>query len=266
MIITIDVGNTHAVFGLWVHEQLKDTCRLSTSSRRTPHEWAFLIRSWLNSPWGEGGISTEEHHSSMIYSSVVPSVDHALEQAFRMLDFKEIRPFDLSMKLPITFDYPNPERLGKDRIVNAASGVFFHGEDLIIVDFGTAVTFCVLTSGIYRGGVIIPGVQAGLDFLASQTAQLPRLASKQDVSVLGRSTEESILSGAHFGWEGMISHILKQLKNEIIQKKMLQNEEDLRIVATGGLSHDTVPQDQAFDVIDANLTLRGLHKIFLMNR
>ncbi len=266
MLITVDIGNTHTVFGLWTHQCLKEVCRFSTSSKRTAHEWAFLIQDWLKITENPHiDLTNSFSHASMIYSSVVPSVDNHLEEAFSILNFKKIQSFNLNMKLPISFDYSNPENLGKDRVVNSTAGIFFYGKNLIIVDFGTAITFCVIISSSYRGGVIAPGLQAGLDFLASKTAKLPPLSWKQNVRILGKSTEESILSGAYFGWQGLISHILENLRHEILTTGLLSKQEDLQVIATGGPTHNFFLNEQLFDIVDPNLTLRGLHRIFLLN-
>ena len=263
MLITIDVGNTHTVFGLWIHEQLENVCRFSTVSGRTPHEWLFLIREWLNESLSSSRYTFDD--SSMIYSSVVPSTDSSLEETFSILGFKDIQQFNLTMKLPISFNYSNPETLGRDRVVNSAAGIFFYGTNLIIVDFGTAITFCIIISSSYQGGVIAPGLQAGLDFLASKTAKLPQLSWRQNIRILGKSTEESILSGAHFGWEGLVSYILEHLKTEILTNNLLPKGEALQVIATGGPTHSFFLNEQLFDVVDPNLTIRGLHKIFLTN-
>ena len=266
MLITVDVGNTHTVFGLWTHQRLQEVCRLSTSPKRTAHEWAFLIQHWLATTENQfNNLKDNLAHASMIYSSVVPSVDNPLEESFSILNFNKIQSFNLNMKLPLSFDYLNPESLGKDRVVNSTAGIFFYGTNFIIVDFGTAITFCVTIASSYRGGVIAPGLQAGFDFLVSRTEKLPHLSWKQNVRVLGKSTEESILSGAHFGWEGLVSHILKSLKHEILTTGLLSTQDDLQIIATGGPTHNFFMNEQLFDVVDPNLTLRGLHKIFLIN-
>ncbi len=268
MLITIDVGNTHTVFGLWISRQLKDVCRFSTSLKRTSHEWSSLIRGWLESIKKRFRLHNNKDSSSsfsMIYSSVVPSIGAPLEEAFSILEFKDIQCFNLDMQLPISFNYPSPQSLGMDRIVNSIAGILLYGKNLIIVDFGTAITFCLIIDSVYLGGVIVPGLQAGLDFLASKTAKLPQLSWNRNNNVLGKSTEESILSGTHLGWSGMVSNILLNLKSEVLRKKIINNINELQVVATGGYSHNFFLDEQFFDIIDRNLTLRGLHKIFCMN-
>ena len=262
MLITADIGNTQSVFGLWSSNQLVNIIRVPTSTERTQHEWISLFEPLVKQTAYTQGKDPE---IKVIYSSVVPSVDNSLEEAFRRLSSKKILKLHCNLKLPFKLDHPAPESLGTDRIANSAAGVLLYGDDLIIVDLGTAITFCVITSRVHRGGMIAPGIQAGLDHLASKTAQLPKLSFKKDVNVIGRSTSESMLAGAFYGWEGMVDNIILRLKQEILKMKWVDRIEKLQVIATGG-NIDRFPLNETvFDIVDKNLTLRGLHQIYLMD-
>ena len=281
MLLTADIGNTDTVLGLWLDDQLKNVSRFSTSPQRTAHEWFFLLKLWLGSfsdSEGKAQVQVQADDGSLenvIYSSVVPAVDSSIEEAFSLTGFKNITRLKADMRLPITFDYPNPKSLGADRIANSVAGIQLYGNHLIIVDFGTAITFCVVIDSVYRGGVIAPGVKAGLDFLAEKTAKLPRISftqrravaptgtGKKDASALGKSTEDSILAGVRFGWEGMVASILQNLKEDILEKNLIEDINKIQIIATGGITNHFFLNDQMFDIIDTNLTLRGLREIFL---
>ena len=261
-LITVDIGNTQSVFGLWICNELIKVVRVSTSIERTQDEWKRLLEDSVYK------MDSEKHGDSeinVIYSSVVPAINILLESVFSLLGSKTIVKNAYTLHLPFKFDYPSPETLGTDRIANSAAGVSLYGNDLIIADFGTAITFCVITSKIYRGGVIIPGLQAGLDHLALKAAQLPKLSFKKKVDILGKSTAGSILAGSCHGWEGMVANILQKLKHKIYTMEWVQKIEKLQTIATGGVTDEFSLDETIFDIIDTNLTLRGLYQIFKWN-
>ena len=264
MLITADIGNTQSVFGLWSSDRLVDTIRVSTVTERTQDELRLLMEPLLKT-------NTQEPEVNAIYSSVVPSIDERLEGALRMLNSKKILKLHYGLELPFKFDYPIPESLGTDRIANSTAGVLLYGDDIIIVDFGTAITFCIIISRVYLGGLIAPGLQVGLEYLASKTAQLPELFFpksffKKDFDIIGKSTSESMLAGTFYGWEGMIHNIILKCKQKILKMKWIDPIKKLQVIATGGITNMSSLDETVFDIVDKNLTLRGLHQIFKLNR
>jgi len=259
--LTIDIGNTHTVFGLWSAESQKSksrnlvsTCRLSTDTNRTACEWYYFLSQWVNN-------TTKIHKNKIkiaIYSSVVPTVSAVLEKTYKLLKINQtIRVDHQSENLPFQFEYENYKTLGADRIANTIAGIELYGENLIIVDFGTAITFCLIVNKKYYGGVIAPGFHSALKSLSQNTAKLPEIRFQSKTDVLGKSTVESIEAGSYFGWKGLIKEILFELKNHKIVK---QNK--IKVIATGGISDSLGFAHSIFDVIDKNLTLKGLLKYY----
>ncbi len=258
-LITLDIGNAHNVFGIWDNKELISVDRFPNKIAVTSDEWKKMIISFFHRK-----LNSEKDFSKVkvIYSSVVPKIDSKLESAFSALKITEIVKMSSELKLPFTFDYPNRNTLGADRLANAAGGVLFYGKNLLIVDFGTAITFCLVLENVYYGGAIVPGIEMALDSLSSATAMLPRTSYKKPFHVPGRSTTESITSGIHFGWEGMIKNIIYKLLDEAIRIKKLKNKNDIQIIATGGISEKLFFNQYIFDIIDTHLTLKGLMGVF----
>ena len=262
-LITLDIGNTHNVFGIWDNKKLVWVDRHSNKVSTTSDEWKRMIISFF-----QKSLSPETDFSKVkvIYSSVVPDIDSKFESALSSLKITEILKMNASLRLPFTFDYPNKSTLGADRLANAAGGVLFYGKNLLIVDFGTAITFCLVLENVYYGGAIVPGIEMALNSLASGTAMLPRVSYKKPFHLPGRSTTDSIISGIHFGWEGLIKNIIYKLLDHAIRIKKLKNKNDIQIIATGGISEKLFFNQYIFDIIDIHLILKGLMGVFYYNR
>ena len=250
MILTADIGNTNSVFGIWDQHNLVSSCRLSTDKNRTAFEWAQLLKGWAE--------FKDPHRLQAIYASVVPSVNTALEECFDLLQIKKCARLAHDMRFPFTFDYEQYPTLGADRLANAAAGVLYYGDNLIIVDFGTAITFCLITGKVYRGGVIAPGIHSSLDALFRHTAKLPEISFYPVKTVLGKSTVLSIEAGAYFGYKGLIREILGELKKTDEARAVRERDQKLLVVSTGGISESLDFSGEFFDIVDKNLTLRGL--------
>jgi type III pantothenate kinase len=181
-------------------------------------------------------------------SSVVPSKNSAVLAAFP--NAVVLGPH---LDLGVGIDYPNPESIGADRLANAAACAALYGTPAIVVDFGTAVTFDVLSSrGSYIGGVIAPGLNAMTNYLHEKTALLPLVKLKEPKSAVGRSTIDAMLAGAVHGYRGLIREILSQITAEAFRKKKPV------VVATGGDAKLIAGKLAIFDQVDPLLTLRGL--------
>ena len=248
MTLTVDVGNSHTVVGLWKGGGLTQTLRLSTDAKRTADEWRILLNAWLKDSRVEGKISRAA------FCSVVPAASSALGDAIIAMGVKSPLWLSADIKLNFGFNYPQPQTLGADRIADLIAAKHFFGENCIAVDFGTAITFSVLTEGKFQGGVIAPGITSSLEALFSSTAKLPKIAFHQTKSGLGKSTGESIEIGAFVGWRGVVREILAEIKRELPL-----NGANHKVVATGGISESLDFAPDFFDVVDKNLTLKGLY-------
>ncbi|MBS0617309.1 MAG: type III pantothenate kinase [Spirochaetes bacterium] len=247
MTLTADVGNTHTVVGLWHEGNLGETLRLASDARRTADEWRLFLTTWLQSVSGSAKISRA------ILSSVVPAARSALGEAMLTMGVSAPHWVSCEQKLNFAFDYPQKQTLGTDRIVDVVAARHYFGVNCIVVDFGTAITFSVLTNGAFQGGVIAPGIISSLEALSSSAAKLPKIAFQRVENAIGKSTAESITIGAYVGWRGVVREILSELRRSLPQQGSAH-----KIIATGGISESLDFAPDFFDVVDKNLTLKGL--------
>ena len=254
MLLVIDVGNTNMVLGVYKDTELLDHWRISTDRQRTTDEYGVLIRElfYLND-------FRADDINAIIISSVVPPVVPTLERMCQ-------RYFGLSplligpgVKTGMDIRYDNPREVGADRIVNAVAAYEKYGGPVIIVDFGTATTFCAVDAkGVYLGGSICPGIGISTEALVQRTAKLPRIELKRTASVICRNTIESMQAGVFYGFVGQVEGIVSRMRREL--------DMSARVVATGGLAVVIAPATKAIDVVEPMLTLEGLRIIYERNR
>ena len=254
MLLVIDVGNTNMVLGVYKDTELLDHWRISTDRQRTTDEYGVLIRElfYLND-------LRADDINAIIISSVVPPVVPTLERMCQ-------RYFGLSplligpgVKTGMDIRYDNPREVGADRIVNAVAAYEKYGGPVIIVDFGTATTFCAVDAkGVYLGGSICPGIGISTEALVQRTAKLPRIELKRTDSVICRRTIESMQAGVFYGFVGQVEGIVSRMRREL--------DMSARVVATGGLAVVIAPATKAIDVVEPMLTLEGLRIIYERNR
>lgn len=254
MLLVIDVGNTNIVLGVYKDTELLDHWRISTDRQRTTDEYGVLIRElfYLND-------LRADDINAIIISSVVPPVVPTLERMCQ-------RYFGLSplligpgVKTGMDIRYDNPREVGADRIVNAVAAYEKYGGPVIIVDFGTATTFCAVDAkGVYLGGSICPGIGISTEALVQRTAKLPRIELKRTDSVICRNTIESMQAGVFYGFVGQVEGIVSRMRREL--------DMSARVVATGGLAVVIAPTTKAIDVVEPMLTLEGLRIIYERNR
>ena len=254
MLLAIDVGNTNNVIGLFSHDKLLTSWRIRTEWNRTADEYWVLIKEFilLNS------ISTEKI-DYIIISCVVPPLKPVLEEMSHK--YFSCKPLMVGpgIKTGISILYNNPLEVGADRIVNAVGAYEKYGGPLIIVDFGTATTFdAVSKKGEYLGGAIFPGVGISMEALFKNTAKLPRVELAIPERVIGKSTEESIKSGAIYGFSGMISSIVSKMRQEM--------RHEAKVIATGGVARSIVSQIDLIETFEPDLTLNGLLILYQRNR
>lgn len=238
--LLIDVGNGRTKLGLSDESKILDTFTVSTSSIIENAKFALRILPW------------QTDSLKVILSSVVPEASISLIELFgsQLLELKH------NIALGIGIDYPQPERIGADRLANAVALSHLYGAPGIVIDFGTAVTFDILRDDhFYIGGVIAPGLRLMTDYLHERTALLPHVDLKEPEHAIGQSTEEAILSGAAIGYRGMITGILEAIRKE------LGNPKDLTIVSTGGDAAWIVSGLKQNHEVNQDLTLQGLRLV-----
>ncbi len=254
MLLTIDIGNTNIVWGLFEGRTLKGHWRLATDASKTPDEYGLEFRGLLNL----AGFRSEAV-AGVIISSVVPSLTSTFESLSDAYFHQTPLVVTSDMDTGLTLRYANPREIGSDRIVNAAAAFHLYRTDLIIIDFGTATTFCAVTGrGDYLGGVIAPGLGISADVLWSRTAKLPKVALAKPKTVIGRDTASSMQSGLIYGYAGLVDHIVERMVRELCTTP--------RVVATGGLAAVIAPESHRIEEIRPFLTLEGLALLYARSR
>ena len=258
MLLAIDVGNTQTVIGLYgngaASHELLDHWRIATNADRTSDELALLFSEFLTS----GGYEWRNDVTGVAISSGVPMVILELR---RMCErYLDIEPVVLGTGvrtgMPVLYD--NPKEVGADRIANAVGAYDLYGGPTIVVDFGTATTFDVISSaGEYLGGAIIPGIEISLDALFGRAAALRRVELIEPRSVIGKTTVESIQSGVIYGYSSMIDGMCDRIE-EVIG--------EATVISTGGLAELIEPFADSIEHIEPWLTLHGLRLIWEKNR
>ncbi|WP_417915617.1 type III pantothenate kinase [Candidatus Electronema sp. JM] len=265
MLLAVDVGNSHTVIGIFYNQVLFHQWRLKTDRRTTADELILACHTLF---------ALDELCKCDITGFVVCSVVPALEPIW--LKFAE-RYFNSLLSPPLAVSHqidiglriltPNPAELGGDRLVNAAAAWESYGTALIVIDFGTAITFdCVSDQGEYLGGTIHPGLGISLDALSERTAKLPRVdLCAKPVSAIGATTIEAIRSGMLHGFGGLIDRMTELLGKEMRERGAAAADGKISIIATGGMAELIVPYSTAVEYVDPNLTLTGLRLLHERN-
>jgi len=255
MILVIDIGNTETVIGVFNNEkQLINHWRLSSKTSKTADECWFLLLTWCDS----NRIDTTQVQGIVI-SSVVPS----LTSVFREVSKKyfKIDPLVVSSDIQtgLEIQYDSPRTVGADRICNAIAGYEKYGGPLIVVDFGTATTFDIISEEkVYLGGVIALGVQGASHELHRLAAKLPRVELVFPTNVIGQTTEASIQSGILWGTVALVDGMIDRIKNEMGWEKFT-------VIATGGIGHLIVDQSKHIQKFEPFLTLEGMKILYHKN-
>jgi type III pantothenate kinase len=257
MLIVMDVGNSTAVIGVYdmTEKRLLHNWRI-TSHRQTPDEIGLLLMNLVKS----ADISPEDIDSA-IMSSVVPALDNQIVEAIKNYFGVDCIEVSIMLDLGIEVKYSAPKELGADRIVNAVAAVSKYGigKPIIVIDYGTAITFDVISEGgAYIGGVIYPGLEASIEALFGKTAKLPQVALEAPSAVIAQNTIEAIQSGAIFGNVGMTDRIISMIKNELGTK-------DCHVLATGGQAKLISNYTELIHEVDPWLTLEGLRILYARN-
>ncbi len=251
MLLTIDVGNTNTVLGLFDGPDLVQSWRIKTDANTTADEMILTFRGLLAGQPALTGISL---------CSTVPAVLHEmrlmLDRYFSAVDTVIVEP-GVKTGVPVVTD--NPREVGADRIVNTLAVFERYGGPAIVVDFGTSTNLDVVSSrGEFLGGALAPGIQISLDALAARAAQLRKVELIRPRSAIGRNTVEALQSGALYGFAGQVDGLVRRIVAELGEVEA--------VVATGGLAEIVVAESETITDHDPFLTLHGLRLVFDRNR
>jgi type III pantothenate kinase len=253
MLLAIDIGNTNVVLGVFEREKLVENWRVGTNTQITPDEYAMIFKDLF----GFTGIEFIQIHG-VIISTVVPPLLPVMVEMSRK--YFKIEPMVVTheLKTGITIRTDNPKEVGADRIVNAAAAYRLYGGPLIIVDFGTATTFCAITkNGDYLGGAICPGMKISAEALFQRASKLPRVELVKPAKIIGTDTISAMQAGIIYGYAGLVDGIVERMKKDL--------SSDARVVATGGLAELVFPETKTIQEIKPHLTLEGLRLLFELN-
>lgn len=260
MLLAFDVGNTNIVLGLFKEGKLITNWRIETDTRKSADEYGMII----NQLFQYQELSTEDV-SDVIIATVVPSILYTLQHLSIKYFRRKAIVIGPGIRTGMVIKYDNPKQVGADRIVNAAAAVEKYGGPLIIIDLGTATTFCAVTEkGEYLGGTIAPGLKISSDALFEKTAKLPRVELEEPGCVICKNTISSIQSGLVYGHMGMIDFIVRKMKAEL--KEYSDSDREPVVIATGGLATLIDSGIDCIDHVDKLLTLEGLEVLYRKNR
>jgi type III pantothenate kinase len=252
-LLAVDVGNTNTVLGLYENGDLLRHWRLTTRREETADEIALSVRGLLEAS------GRKEAPRDVIVSNVVPPLKFPLRQALRQLSGQEPLFVEPGVKTGMPILYEVPQEVGADRIVNAVAAHARLGGPCIVVDFGTATTFDVVTEkGEYAGGVIVPGISVSAEALFEKAARLWRVEIRRPERVIGRTTATSVQSGLYFGYLSLVDGMVDRIARELPKKP--------RVIATGGLAELFGGGSERIEEVDPLLTLKGLLLIHERNR
>lgn len=254
MILVIDVGNTNMTLGVYEGEELKGTFRMMTQTPRTSDEYGVVITQMLKNR----GIDTARLEGSIV-ASVVPDVMHSLIGS--LVKYIGTRPIIVGpgIKTGIRIITEDPRAIGADRIVDAVAAYEKYGGPVLVLDFGTATTYDLITEkGEFAAGITAPGIRISSEALWTKAAKLPNFEIKKPKSILAQETITSMQAGLVYGQIGQTEYIIRKVQEE-------SGIRNLKVVATGGLGRLIADETDAIHIYDSSLTLDGLRIIYEKN-
>ncbi len=253
MLLAVDIGNTTIAIGVFRDDRLSATWHLATDVHKLADEYAAILLDLLPN----SGISLSDIKEAIICSVVPPLVSTFDELCRRYL---KISPLVVGsgMKTGVRIRMDNPREVGTDRVINAVAGHRLYGGPLIVIDFGTATTFDVVSQeGDYLGGAVAPGIGVAAEGLFQSTAKLPRVELVRPKRVIGKNTVSAMQAGIVFGYVALVEGLVAQIKHELA--------EEARVVATGGFADLIAKETKVIELVDPDLTLNGLRIIHELN-
>ncbi len=256
MVICIDIGNTNIKYAIYNGDELKISFRVATDFKKTSDEYGAQLTSMLNAQ----GLTVADIEGGIV-SSVVPTLDYTIDKMCAL--YLNIDPLHIApgLKSGLNIRCDDAREVGADRIVNCVSAIVGYGEGtpMIVVDFGTATTFNIISANNeFIGGVIAPGIKGSLDSLVNGTAKLPRVEIEAPKSIIAKNTVTNMQAGIVFGFAGLVEYIVKRIKKEL-------GATNVKTIATGGFSNVIAKEIENIDVVDKLLTLKGLKYLYDLN-
>lgn len=253
LLLALDVGNTNTVVGLFDGETLVDRWRLTTETDRTADEVGLWLRQLLR--WEK---VQPDQLLAVAVSSVVPPMDPRLREGIGRYLGQEPFFVEPGIRTGMALRVEAPQELGADRLCDAVAAYTSHGGPCVVIDFGTAVTWEVVSArGEYLGGVIAPGPGVTAEALAARTAKLPHIALAPPPRLIGKATVDSMQSGLFFGYLGLVEGVTRRILAEL---------GPATVVATGGFAETIARHTDVVDVVEPDLTLHGLRLLWEKNR
>ncbi|MDR0875161.1 MAG: type III pantothenate kinase [Clostridiales Family XIII bacterium] len=260
MLLACDVGNTNIVLGAFDGGRLVQNWRLETIGYRSADEYGMVV----NQLFSFEGLELSDVND-VIISTVVPSMLYTLQHMSQKYIGKRAMVIGPGIKTGLKIVYDDPTQVGADRIVNAVSALNKYGGPLVVIDLGTATTFCAVTKDWrYVGGSIAPGLKISSDALFEKTAKLPRIELDEPARVICKNTIESMQSGLIFGHRGVVEYITERMKRELAE--IDGSGDPVRVIATGGMATLMESGTSCIDVVDRMLTLEGLAYLYEKNK
>lgn len=258
MILLIDAGNTNIVLGLSKNDDYIASWRISTDANKTSDEYSIQIMQLFS----QSNLNPDEVEG-IIISSVVPNIMHSIENMVIKCFKKEPIVIGPGIKTGINIRYDNPREVGADRIVNAVAAYEKNKRALIVIDFGTATTYCAITErGDYLGGNICPGIKISSEALYERAAKLPRVELEKPNTLICKNTVTSMQAGIIYGYIGQVEYIVRRMKKEMMDL----GEAEPYVIATGGLAKLISDGTDVIDNIEPRLTLEGLKILYDKNK
>jgi type III pantothenate kinase len=260
MLLAFDVGNTNIVLGVFEDGKLIENWRMETDNKRSADEYGMVVRQLF-----EYSNLSADDVEDVIISTVVPSILFTLQHMSMKYFNKKAIVIEPGVKTGLLIKYDNPKQVGADRIVNAVAAHAKHGGPLIIIDFGTATTFCAVTKNAeYLGGTIAPGLKISSEALCSMTAQLPKVDLEEPGKVICKSTIQSMQSGLVYGHMGIVMYIVDRMKKELMEISGCTDEP--KVIATGGLGRVIAPETDEISEYDPDIAYKGIRILYDMNK
>lgn len=254
MVLTVDIGNTNITCGIFEGDKVVGTFRMTTNIVRTSDEYGIFIRDALRAKGFEGAVE------GVIISSVVPKIMYSFENG--IIKYFNTKPIIVGVgtKTGLKIATAHPTEIGADRIVDAVAAYDLYGGPILVIDYGTATTFDVVSEdGAFVAGITSPGIKLIANALWNGTAKLPEIEIKKPASILAKDTITSMQAGLVYGYIGQTEYIIKKVKEEL-------GVENMRVVATGGLGKLIADETDLIEVYDPDLTLHGLKIIYNKNK
>lgn len=256
MVLLLDIGNTNIKIGVLEGSRIVTTWRIASDHNKTADEFGMVFMDLMSSK----GYSFDDVEG-IIISSVAPALNYTIEHMCRYYTHKKPIMVTSRIKLGVNIRYSVPEELGADRIVNAVAAYYEYGGPCITVDFGSATTFGYIDAdGNFLGGAIAPGIKSSAEALTNTAAKLPRIELVRPGSIIGKTTVQNMQAGIIYGFQGLVDGIITEMISEA-------GAPDVKVIATGGMS-ELVAQGsrRQFDIVDRALSLKGLRKIYELNK